>query len=467
MKVALVNTNRIRPPIAPIGLEYVAEAAHRAGHEVDVLDLAWAPEPLDAIEPFFARRKVGLVGITLRNSDDCAFTSRESFLGPFAAVVARVRSATDAIIAVGGVGFSVMPERVLAMTGADLGIWGEGEFTFPALAHRIEAGEDYTDLPNLLWQRDDRWMRNPPSYGDLAALPPMGRRWFDNLRYFNEGGQAGIETKRGCPKKCTYCADPVAKGNRSRLRPPAAVADELEALLSQGIDHFHTCDPEFNVPEIHGRAVCEEIIRRGLGSRMRWYAYCAPSPFSRETAHLMVEAGCAGINFGADHADEGMLRRLKRAHTPEDILNVARWCKAQGIAVMFDLLIGAPGETENSIRRTIEVMKRSDADRAGVAMGIRVWPGTELAAKLLDGTPDPGLIGGDDPTAPLYYLDPGIADTAAEIIDDLVAGDNRFLFFNPKQAKLNYNYNDNQTLVDAIAAGYRGAYWDILRRLEA
>ncbi len=466
MRVALVNTNRIRPPIGPIGLEYVAESTHRAGHEMVVLDLAWEPDGLEAVDRFFAKQEVNLVGLTLRNSDDCAFTSRESFLAPFAEMVHRVRRGTDAPIAVGGVGFSVMPEKVLEMTGADVGVWGEGELTFPALCRRIEQGEDYTDLPNLVMQREGEWLRTPPAFGDLTQLPQMGRRWFDNRRYFDEGGQAGIETKRGCPQACTYCADPVAKGNRSRRRPPAAVVDELEALLSQGIDHFHTCDPEFNVPEPHGRAVCEEIIRRKLGGRIRWYAYCTPMPFSKETARLMAEAGCAGINFGADHADEGMLRRLKRAHTPEDIIHVSRWCKEQDIAVMFDLLIGAPGETEESIRRTIEVIKRSDADRAGVALGIRIWPGTELAADLLEGTPAPGLIGGRDPTEPLYYLAPEIADTAALLIDELVADDNRFLFFNPKRAELNYNYNDNQTLVDAIAAGHRGAYWDILRRLE-
>ena len=63
----------------------------------------------------------------------------------------------------------------------------------------------------------------------------MTRRWVDNRRYFREGGQAGIETKRGCPCRCVYCADPVAKGRQTRTRPPEAVADEVERLLEQGI----------------------------------------------------------------------------------------------------------------------------------------------------------------------------------------------------------------------------------------
>ena len=51
-----------------------------------------------------------------------------------------------------------------------------------------------------------------------------------------------------------------------------------------GIDHVHTCDSEFNIPADHALAVCREIVRRGLGGRLRWYAYCAPLPFTAELA---------------------------------------------------------------------------------------------------------------------------------------------------------------------------------------
>ncbi len=80
-----------------------------------------------------------------------------------------------------------------------------------------------------------------------------------------------------------------------------------------------------------------------------------------------------------------MLRRLKRNFSPEDILNTVRWCKESGIAVMLDLLIGSPGETQESILRTIEWMRRADPDRVGVAVGVRVYPGTELADRVMRG----------------------------------------------------------------------------------
>jgi hypothetical protein len=75
-------------------------------------------------------------------------------------------------------------------------------------------------------------------------------------------------------------------------------------------------------------------------------------------------------------------------------------------------------------------------------------------------------VGGPDPATPLFFLEPKVAPWCVEWLDDLIGEDERFLFFDPSRPAKNYNYNANQRLVDAITAGYRGAYWDILRRLS-
>ncbi len=62
------------------------------------------------------------------------------------------------------------------------------------------------------------------------------------------------------------------------------------------------------------------------------------------------------------------------------------------------------------------------------------------------------------------FLEPEVAPFIFELLDGLIGDDRRFLFFDPTRADRNYNYNANQRLVDAIGQGYRGAYWDILRR---
>jgi radical SAM superfamily enzyme YgiQ (UPF0313 family) len=228
------------------------------------------------------------------------------------------------------------------------------------------------------------------------------------------------------------------------------VADELERLLQQGIDRLHTCDGEFNLPPWHADEVCREIIRRGWADRMRWYAYCSPAPFTPDLARAMRQAGCMGINFGVDSGDPEMLMRLQRDFAPADILNAVRWSKEAGMAVMLDLLLASPGETRESLVRTVDLMKQADADRVGVSVGVRLYPGTELSARL--------------PSQPDFFIEPAVAPFVFPLLDSLIGGDRRFLFFDPSHPDRNYNYNANQRLIDAIAQGHRGAYWDILRR---
>jgi radical SAM superfamily enzyme YgiQ (UPF0313 family) len=462
----MVNTNRIKPPIAPIGLEYLAEAVSAGGHHVELLDLCWTDDEEAAVAHFFAETMCDLVGVTVRNTDDCSFSTRQSFLGEAADVVGAIRARTGSPIVMGGVGFSVMPELILEVCGADFGVWGDGEFTLVQVVDRMEKEQDWRDLPNLIFRREGGWHRNEVSHRSLVNLPKMSRRWVDNQRYFREGGQLGIETKRGCPGRCVYCADPLAKGRRVRTRPPTAVADELVGLLEQGIDHIHTCDSEFNLPESHALEVCAEIVRRGLGERLRWYAYCSPVPFSSELAEVMRHAGCVGINFGVDNGDERMLKNLGRDFAPHDILNAVRLCKDSGMAVMLDLLLGSPGETKRSIVQTIELMKRTEPDLVGVALGVRVYPGTRLADLVTQKPHRNGLIGGDGLLDPVFFLEPSVAPFAFELLDRLIGDDRRFFFFDPLRPDRNYNYNANERLANAIREGHRGAYWDILRTYE-
>ena len=172
MHVALVNTNCIKPPIAPIGLDYVAEALHASRHQVEICDPLGADDCNLAITQFFRQREFDLVGVTLRNTDDCVFTSRQSFLEPFCAMVKNIRQYTEGLIILGGVGFSVIPEEVLNLCGADAGIWGEGEFPLVELANRLQEKRQWFDLPNLIWRTHDRWHRNPPLAHSLKDLPP-------------------------------------------------------------------------------------------------------------------------------------------------------------------------------------------------------------------------------------------------------------------------------------------------------
>ncbi len=470
--VALVNANMIRPAIAPLGLEFVAEACREAGVEAQVIDLCFAGTPDRYLSRRLAELQPDLVGISLRNTDNCYLLSSHSFIPDLRETVATVRSVTAAPVVLGGAGFSVAPTAVLRATDADYGIAGDGE-VLPHLLEALRGDRAMSQVPGLVWRDGDTVRANDPACNRVRSRP-LRRDTIDLERYFAEGGQVGIETARGCDRRCIYCADPLAKGAVLRRRPAAAVADEIGNLLERGCDVYHTCDSEFNVSEEHARAVCAELIARDLGEHIRWYTYMTPRPFSEELAELMRRAGCRGIDFGADSGTDRMLRALGRDFTPEDIVRAVAACRAQGIAVMLDLLIGAPGESRDSARRTVELARECDPSCIGISLGVRVYPGTGVARCLPAAAPLESADGWWGQTTnnkgllePLFYLSPELGSPleATDFLEDAIAGDRRF-FFGGSGDDADYDYDDNQRLVDAIAAGARGAYWDILRGLR-
>lgn len=462
--VLLVNPNRIRPPIAPIGVDYVSTALERQGLGVRVLDLAWSLSVEDDVRAALRERPV-LVGLTLRNLDDSSAASRVSFLQDHRDVVAAIRRHTDAPIVLGGVGFSIAPAAALLALGADFGVRGDGEEALAALAR----GRAAESIPGLLWCDGGRLRRNPPRPIDLESQAAPRRTFVDNARYLREGAQVGFETSRGCPMACRYCADPVAKGRALRLRAPESVADEVAELCAGGIDVLHTCDSEFGLDAAHGKAVAFAIAARGLGARVRWYAYCTPSGFTVDLASAMRAAGCAGVNFGIDHVDDALLARLGRAHRFADVERARSACRRAGLKVMFDLILGGPGETRGTIARAIDLLRTLDPEAVGVTLGLRLYRETPLGDELAPaGLPaqSGARAADDDLLGPSFFVDEALGDDVGPWLSSAIAGDPRFFFLAEAGAgaeAASYNYNDNGPLAEAIAAGARGAYWDILR----
>lgn len=473
--LTLINTNRMSPPIAPIGLEYVASAAEQAGIPVDILDLGLVSEPEQALTDYFATHAPALVGLSFRNIDDCFWPSCQFFGDTLKDMVRSIKTKCDAPVVGGGTGFSLFPRQLVDHAHLDFGIHGDGEAALVSL-YRNEAR---SGIPGLIWRQDGQLITNPPAWpATLNWTSPRDR--IDNRTYFARGGQIGFETKRGCNRHCTYCPDPLAKGTQVRLRSPAIVGDEIAALIDQGIDVLHTCDAEFNVPGEHARAVCRDIIKRGLGERMRWYAYLSVVPFDAELAALLRQAGCVGIDFTTDSAHPAMLQTYRQPYSRKEIARAVTLCRSHDMAVMMDMLTGGPGETPETLADTIAFMKEVAPDGVGCGMGIRLYPGTTITSQIEAQGPweeNPGVhrkhSGPVDLFYPTFYISPALGPNPGRLVREMIDGDPRF--FEPMEDvesdgghgdSRDHNYNANTELTDAIAQGERGAYWHIMLKLR-
>jgi len=124
-------------------------------------------------------------------------------------------------------------------------------------------------------------------------------------------------------------------------------------------------------------------------------------------------------------------------------------------------------------------MKQIDPDAVGAALGVRVYPGTGMAEAVRAEGPleaNPAIRrrydGPVDLFRPTFYISAALGRRPARLVRGLIDGDDRF--FEPTEEAdeelslgADYNYNDNTPLLEAIAAGHRGAYWHILRKLRS
>jgi radical SAM superfamily enzyme YgiQ (UPF0313 family) len=473
--LTLINTNTMQPANAPVGLDYIAGAAKQAGIEVEIVDLCLAKDPAATLRDYFSKHNPELVGLSFRNVDDCFWPSCQWFVPKLAELIKSLRTLTSSPIVAGGVGFSIFANKIVEQTGADFGVCGDGEQATIDLYGQLLGQRRFEKVGGLIWRQEDGVIRtNKPLWPTPLTLP-TSRDAIDNVTYFNRGGQVGLETKRGCCHNCIYCADKLSKGDFVRVRKPAEVADEAESLLTKGIDVLHICDSEFNVSRNHAYAVCEEFVRRDLGKRLRWYTYMAVVPFDGQLAAIMRNAGCVGIDFTGDSANEKMLGVYRQRHSRDDLAKAVSLCRENSITVMIDLLFGGPGETPASVKETIDFVKQINPDCAGAPLGVRIYPGTDMALAVAVEGPmetNPNIRRKyDNPVdlfKPTFYISHLLDPNPARLVKDLIAGDKRF--FEPidetDMALTDHNYNDNTELVNAIKTGARGAYWHILHQLR-
>ncbi len=473
--LTLINANLMKPPIAPVGLDYIACAALKAGIKTEILDLCLSDKPQQRLQEYFADHSPLLIGLSFRNVDDCFWPSGASFLPELKDIVTNIKASTDAPIVLGGVGYSIFPKEILQQTSAAFGIHGDGEQAVIAIYNTIKNTGTYENIPGLLWRSGSSVISNSPAWQTPLVLATT-RDMIDNKTYFKKGGQIGIETKRGCNRNCIYCADPLAKGSALRLRNPKEIAEEIENLLTRQIDVFHICDAEFNIPYAHALAVCNELIRRTLGKKIRWYTYMAVTPFDEQLAAAMANAGCVGIDFTGDAGSGLMLKSYGQPHLPKDLDRAVELCRENEIKVMIDLLLGGPGETKQTLNDTIEFMKSVDPDCVGTGLGVRIYPGTQMERIVIndgDFEKNPNIkrkyTGPMNLLKPTFYISSLLGERPAKLVCELIAGDKRFFEpideFDPHMT--DHNYNDNTELVKAIEKGARGAYWDILHQLRS
>jgi len=417
-KVLLINTNVEKSPypVPPLGLSMLAVALETEWN-VRVYDGVF-DEGSNLVELVHSFTP-DYIGFSIRNVDDVVKDRAIFYLNDIVEkFIQPVRAQTTVPIILGGSGFSIFPEEIMKMTGADFGIIGEAEFLLPELLHRLSHNLPVVDLPNLLTARADMSTvnhRKLSSRLSFAKFPELDR-WIDFGPYRNRGVYS-IQTKRGCSHGCIYCTYPLIEGSNFRLRNPADVADEIQQAHQRlGEIAFEFVDSTFNDPIGHAEAICKEIIQRKIKVRLRTMGI-NPRHCSEELFDLMIRAGFTQIDATPDSASPEILKNLKKGFTLAEIEKMAGLIRKFDMPTMWFFLFGGPGESEDTFMETLDFIDQqiNPADLVYMNCGIRVYPGTplyEIAVK------EGRILNGQSVFQPPYYYYSALV--GKENLDELI-----------------------------------------------
>ena len=370
--------------IPPMGILYIGAELQRAGVDVRVLD-------------------ADIDGLTAHEMVERILRSEPDLVG-FSAMTPQVPATLEACfrlkqcrpelpLAIGGAHVSSTHSDLFTQSDdVDFLVDGEGEITMLEVCQNLEKGslpECLAGIPGVIY-KDAAGMvvANPPRafFKELDEFAPLDYAMVDPWKYkiptLPGPPVVGLMITRGCPFKCTYCDAPTTTGKKIRFHSPErAVADIVRLHREFGVRGFSFRDSTFTAKKKWVVDFCEQLIASGV--EIAWRCNTRVDCLTEDLLRLMKRSGCHTINFGVESGHPEVLRRIKKEVDIEQIYQAHRWTNAIGIRTYTTFLVGSPGETDETLRATLEVAKKARPSMAMFFVTI-AYPGTELYTEAVN-----------------------------------------------------------------------------------
>ena len=252
--------------------------------------------------------------------------------------------------------------------------------------HQIVAyatGTPLEEIPGASFRKNGGIVNNPeaPMIENLDTLPwvtDVYKRDLDITRYnvpFLLNPFLSLYTSRGCPAMCTFCLWPQThSGHRWRLRSSDDVVAECKSALQKfpELKEIFFDDDTFNYKKERTIELCGKLKTLNFT-----WSCTSRVTTDYDTLKAMKEAGCRLLIVGYESGDPQILKNIKKGANVEMAERFTANCKKLGLLIHGDFIIGLPGETAESIRRTIDFAKKLDNETIQVSIA-HPYPGTEF-----------------------------------------------------------------------------------------
>lgn len=448
-KVAFISANTYKNPypIYPIGISYIVTylRAKMPDHSLDVFDCNFGT--YDDLAAFCRNGNYDFIGISLRNIDDNNLFSNNWFVAHYRRVMDTVRANSQAIVSIGGSGFSIYPDILFDVLKPDWAIKGEGEESLYQLITRLEKGESVTDIEGLVYRRPDGTVTVNPRTHYLTKLS-LEVEPQEATYYFEQSGMLNIQTKRGCPYGCIFCSYPVIEGRHMRTLDTRLVVENIKELYhSKGITYLFFTDSIFNIQKEYNQELCHRLIESGV--KVSWGAYFTPHNLTSEELALYQQAGLTHIEWGTDSLSDPVLEKYNKRFRFQDIVATSQMAGNLGIFHAHFLILGGYGETDATLDETFAHSTQLGLTVYFPYIGMRIYPET----RLFEIAKAEGLITSREALLnPTYYVSKEI--TVATLKERALATGQKWIFPDTPASPMVEKFR---------AKKRRGPLWEFLR----
>ncbi len=374
MRVMLLSTPSEDPmrnePSYSLGIAYLGAVIEKAGHHVSGYDFFTAgwKKAKKRIKKLIEKEKPEIVGIS------CLSMNRVSSFK-----TAKLVKEIDPNIKVvmGGVHASSLYKQILENFPVDIICIGEGEETIVELLDVLEKGKSLDRIKGIAYRKGEKIIRTAPRefIKDLDSIPFPKHDFFKD--YIDKKKTAYVITSRGCPMKCIFCSTSHYWGITWRARSAKNVVDELEILVKKfGVKHVFFHDDTFTLDNQRVIDICKGIEERGL--KFTWNCSARVNPISEEMLRWMARTGCKWISFGVESGSPKLLKTIRKRITPEQVIHAFRLARKVGIEPVMFLFVGTPGENQETIRETMNLIDETDSKNILDVGILEIYPNTPL-----------------------------------------------------------------------------------------
>lgn len=353
-----------------LGLAYIAAVLEKDGHEVKYLDCS--AEQMTVKDAAAALEKYG-------EMDFVGFTATTPLVNNALRIAERVKEIWPASkVIFGGVHPSIMPDETIAHPQVDFVAIDEGEETMRELA----GGKNREEILGLVYKKDGRIIKNFPRslIQNLDSIPPPAYHLLPMDKYYPAVGSykrlpaMSIFATRGCPGRCTFCYRTFR--GIVRKRSARNIMDEIKLLQKNyGIKEISFYDDTFTLFKDVVREFCDIIKKEKID--LTWSCFTRVDHIDEGLLRAMKSAGCHLILFGVESGDETILKNINKRISLTQAKEVVRAARRAGIETRASFMFGNQGETEETIKKTIDFSIVLDPDEAQFNIATP-YPGTEM-----------------------------------------------------------------------------------------